>query len=126
MAAIQASVKIAALLHVLLSLWIIEINFNLKVNHAHLIKSLNEETTMADNTDSIVYNETDSNETLATNVSGREAASREGLATAYIFLFAMALFPIFIGSLRSVVHHYNLKVRERDLCHVSVMWFLDL
>lgn len=74
---------------------------------------------MAD-TDSIVYNETDSNETLATNVSGREAASREGLATAYIFLFAMALFPIFIGSLRSVVHHYNLKVRE-DLCHVSVM-----
>lgn len=89
-----------------------EINFNLKVNHARLIKSLNEETTMAD-TDSIVYNETDSNETLATNVSGREAASREGLATAYIFLFAMALFPIFIGSLRSVVHHYNLKVRER-------------
>lgn len=69
---------------------------------------------MADNTDSIVYNETDSNETLATNVSGREAASREGLATAYIFLFAMALFPIFIGSLRSVVHHYNLKVRERE------------
>lgn len=71
---------------------------------------------MADNTDSIVYNETDSNETLATNVSGREAASREGLATAYIFLFAMALFPIFIGSLRSVVHHYNLKVRERGIC----------
>ncbi|XP_019861879.1 PREDICTED: minor histocompatibility antigen H13-like [Amphimedon queenslandica] len=63
---------------------------------------------MAD-TDSIVYNETENNESLASNVSGREAASREGLATAYIFLFAMALVPIFIGSLRSVVYHYNLK-----------------
>ncbi|XP_003385037.1 PREDICTED: minor histocompatibility antigen H13-like [Amphimedon queenslandica] len=63
---------------------------------------------MAD-TESIVYNETENNESLASNVSGREAASREGLATAYIFLFAMALVPIFIGSLRSVVYHYNLK-----------------
>lgn len=64
---------------------------------------------------SIVLNET--NET-ASNVTGREVASREGLLTAYILLFSMALFPIFVGSLRSVIYHYNLRVRT---CHVMVM-----
>lgn len=44
------------------------------------------------------------------NVTGREAASSEGLVTAYTFLFVMALVPIFIGSIRSVVHHDKLRV----------------
>lgn len=59
-----------------------------------------------------VLNET--NETL-TNVTGREAATREGLITAYTFLFGMALIPIFIGSIRSVTYHYNLWVGFYDL-----------
>ena len=54
-----------------------------------------------------LLNET--NETL-TNVTGREVATREGLVTAYTFLFSMALIPIFIGSIRSVTYHYNLWV----------------
>lgn len=59
-----------------------------------------------------VLNET--NKTL-TNVTGREAATREGLITAYTFLFSMALIPIFIGSIRSVTYHYNLWVGFYDL-----------
>ena len=49
------------------------------------------------------------NETV-TNTTGRDAATLEGLIVAYTLMFSMALFPIFVGSLRSVQHHYNLRV----------------
>ena len=71
---------------------------------------------MADVED-LVLNE--SNETLG-NLTGREAASREGLLTAYTLMFAMALFPIVTGSIRSVTYHYNLKVPSRDT-HVTLL-----
>ena len=53
--------------------------------------------------------ETVINETV-TNTTGRDAATLEGLIVAYTLMFSMALFPIFVGSLRSVQHHYNLRV----------------
>lgn len=56
----------------------------------------------------IVLNETE-NETLS-NVTGRDVATREGLIVAYTLMFTMALFPIFLGSLRSVKYHYGLWV----------------
>ena len=51
------------------------------------------------------------NET-ATNGTGREVATVQGLVVAYTLMFTMALVPIFIGSLRSVQYHYNLRVRN--------------
>ncbi len=53
------------------------------------------------------------NETLndtAVNGTGRAAATVQGLVVAYTLMFSMALLPIFIGSIRSVQYHYNLKV----------------
>lgn len=44
------------------------------------------------------------------NVTGREAATAEGIAITYGSLFVMALLPLFIGSFRSVVYHSGLKV----------------
>ena len=49
------------------------------------------------------------NET-AGNTTGRDAATLQGLIVAYSLMFSMALLPIFIGSIRSVQYHYNLKV----------------
>ena len=46
----------------------------------------------------------------ASNLTGREAATPEGIAVTYFSLFLMALGPIFLGSLRSVKHHLSLKV----------------
>ena len=48
----------------------------------------------------------------ASNLTGRAAASAEGIIITYSALFAMALGPIFIGSLRSVPYHSAMKVRE--------------
>ena len=46
----------------------------------------------------------------ASNLTGREAASREGLVVAYSSLLIMAVLPILIGSVRSVAYHYNMRV----------------
>lgn len=47
----------------------------------------------------------------ASNVTGRDAATPEGIAITYSSLFLMALGPILLGSIRSVKHHIFLKVR---------------
>lgn len=47
-----------------------------------------------------------------TNATGREAATAEGIIITYSALFAMALGPIFVGSLRSVPYHSAMKVRS--------------
>lgn len=44
------------------------------------------------------------------NVTGREAATVEGIVLTYSSLFLMALIPILFGSLRSVHYHHDLKV----------------
>lgn len=49
----------------------------------------------------------------ATNVTGRDAATTEGIIVTYTALFAMALGPIFLGSLRSVPYHSAMRVRDR-------------
>ncbi|XP_050400937.1 minor histocompatibility antigen H13 [Patella vulgata] len=48
------------------------------------------------------------NET-ATNGTGKIPATPEGMAVAYTSLFLMAIFPIFIGSFRSVKYHKEQK-----------------
>ena len=58
--------------------------------------------------DAIVANE--SNDTV--QISGREAATTEGLLLAYGSLLVMALIPIFLGARRSVHFHDNLKVTK--------------
>jgi minor histocompatibility antigen H13 len=70
---------------------------------------------MADSiAEEVLVNET--NETLSnmSNTTGRQAASTEGLVTAYLLMFLMALFPIFVGSIRSVTYHYNLKKKGEE------------
>ena len=47
----------------------------------------------------------------ASNLTGRAAATPEGILITYSALFAMALGPIFIGSLRSVPYHSAMKVK---------------
>ena len=50
----------------------------------------------------------------ASNLTGREAATTEGMIITYSALFAMALGPIIVGALRSVPYHISMKVeRER-------------
>ena len=44
------------------------------------------------------------------NLTGRDAATPEGIAITYGSLFVMALIPLFFGSLRSVRYHTSLKV----------------
>ena len=44
------------------------------------------------------------------NLTGRDAATPEGIAVTYFSLFLMALGPILLGSIRSVSHHLSLKV----------------
>lgn len=49
----------------------------------------------------------------ASNLTGREAATVEGMIVTYSALFAMALGPIFLGSLRSVHYHSSMKVSTK-------------
>ena len=44
------------------------------------------------------------------NITGRAAATPQGIALTYASLFIMALGPIILGSLRSVDYHGGLKV----------------
>ena len=46
----------------------------------------------------------------ASNLTGRDAATPQGIAVTYFSLFLMALGPILLGSFRSVSHHLSLKV----------------
>ena len=50
----------------------------------------------------------------ATNMTGRKAASTEGLVVAYTILFLMAVVPILIGAIRSVAYHHALKVVKKE------------
>ena len=59
----------------------------------------------------------------ASNLTGRDAATPEGIAVTYFSLFLMALGPIVVGSLRSVNHHLSLKVRQ---CVVPCMYFIRM
>lgn len=52
----------------------------------------------------------------ATNMTGRQAASTEGLALAYTILFLMAIGPILVGAIRSVAYHHALKVEKEECC----------
>lgn len=61
---------------------------------------------MAEEAEAIVANETNITEPL----SGRDAATSEGLLLAYGSLLVMALIPIYLGARRSVYFHENLKV----------------
>ena len=56
--------------------------------------------------------ETSSTENVsnASNVTGRDAATAEGIAITYGSLFLMALLPLLLGSLRSIGYHAKLKV----------------
>ena len=49
------------------------------------------------------------NET-AGNATAKVPATIEGMSVAYLSLFLMAIFPIFIGAFRSVKHHQEQKV----------------
>ena len=46
------------------------------------------------------------------NLTGRDAATMEGIALTYTGLLLMALAPIFFGSARSVLYHSGLKVHN--------------
>ena len=46
------------------------------------------------------------------NLTGRAAATAEGIALTYSSLFVMALGPILLGSMRSVLHRRSLLVSE--------------
>lgn len=61
---------------------------------------------MAEEVNALGANET--NDTVA--LSGRDAATFEGLMLAYGSLLVMALIPIYLGARRSVAFHENLKV----------------
>ena len=65
---------------------------------------------MAEEVDTIAN---DTNDTLG--LSGRDAATSEGLLLAYGSLLIMALIPIFWGARRSVHFHDNLKVTSEDI-----------
>ena len=58
----------------------------------------------------------------ASNLTGREAATPEGIAVTYFSLFLMALGPILVGSLRSVKHHLSLKVVAFAGVVVLIVW----
>lgn len=63
---------------------------------------------MAEEVEVAVANETNDTGTI----SGRDAATFEGLLLAYFSLLVMALIPIYLGARRSVHFHDNLKVRQ--------------
>ena len=71
---------------------------------------------MSSDTESLLDNDTLANASNAT-VSGRAAASFEGLMAAYTALLLMAVVPIYVGSLRSITYHANLKASQP---HMSV------
>ena len=48
----------------------------------------------------------------ASNLTGRDAATVTGIVLTYSSLFLMALGPIFLEAVRSVVYLWNLKVRS--------------
>ena len=50
----------------------------------------------------------------ASNLTGRAAATPEGMLVTYSALFMMALGPILIGSLRSVPYHSAMRVSVPD------------
>ena len=64
--------------------------------------------TMSSDAESLLDNDTLANVSNAT-LKGRAAASFEGLVTAYVALLLMAVVPIYVGSLRSIAYHANLK-----------------
>ena len=63
------------------------------------------------------------NETLGTpvgdNLTGRAAATVEGITVTYLSLFLMALGPILVGSIRSVSYHSVIKVMT--ICGLCVV-----
>ena len=63
---------------------------------------------MSSNAESLLDNDTLANASN-TSLSGREAATFEGLMTAYGALLLMAAVPIYVGSLRSIAYHADLK-----------------
>jgi len=62
---------------------------------------------------------------IVKNVTGRAAASGEGLALAYFSLFMMATVPIFWGSFRSVIYHKTSKVGNMEFNFFFFMLTLD-
>ena len=55
-----------------------------------------------------------SDEISNATASGRESATTEGLISAYCALLVMAVVPIYVGSLRSVWYHADMKVSSGD------------
>ena len=63
-------------------------------------------------------------ENVTSNVTGRDAATAEGIAITYSSLFLMALLPLLFGSLRSVGYHGQLKVETTwERCSNLVLLF---
>ena len=60
----------------------------------------------------------DNNDTVV--LSGRDAATSEGLLLAYGSLLVMALIPIYWGARRSVHFHDNLKVSKLFYVYTKV------
>ena len=58
------------------------------------------------------------------NVTGREAATAEGIAITYGSLFVMALLPLYTGSIRSVAYHLGLKVVCKLISSSYLSFFL--
>ena len=56
------------------------------------------------------------------NVTGRDAATAEGIVLTYTSLFVMALAPIIFGSLRSVYYHHDLKVARSYPHDCLLIW----
>ncbi|XP_065843311.1 minor histocompatibility antigen H13-like isoform X4 [Oscarella lobularis] len=71
------------------------------------------ETVSETNASSLLANETTSNATATANVTGRAAATPEGLATAYCSLVVLAIIPIVIGSIRSIAYQKAAKKKAQ-------------
>lgn len=61
------------------------------------------------------------NSTDAGNENVKIPATAEGMAIAYASLIIMALFPIFLGSVRSVKHHKEQKQQHKVRFMVSLL-----
>ena len=76
---------------------------------------------MSSDAESLLDNDTIANATNA-SLSGREAASFEGLLAAYGALLLMAVVPIYVGSLRSITYHAELKASVVCCaCHARIL-----
>lgn len=64
-------------------------------------------------------------EVNGTNLTGRDAATAEGIVITYSSLFLLALGPIFIGSVRSVAYHCKLRVSHTPTPIVTVSFGLQ-